>query len=167
MQKAETVLNVIQKRGECDQKLERLYRQLYNTELYIIAYAKLYPNKGALTPGITDETADGMSLTKIYKLVEELRHERFRWTPVRRTYIPKREKQTLRPLGIPAWRDKLVQEVIRILFDMSPSINHFVPRCVILMLSKAVWHPRCGLKPCELLENFGSKYASKSIRITS
>jgi group II intron reverse transcriptase/maturase len=117
MQNAETVLSVIQKRGENNQKLERLYRQLYNPELYIIAYARLYPNKGALTPGITDETADGMSLTKIYQLVEELRHERFRWTPVRRTYIPKRDKQTLRPLGIPTWRDKLVQELIRMLLE--------------------------------------------------
>jgi len=117
MQKAETVLSVIQKRGKCGKKLERLYRQLYNPELYIAAYVKLYPNKGALTPGTTNETADGMSLTKIYQLIEELRYERFQWTPVRRIYIPKREKQGLRPLGIPAWRDKLVQEVIRMLLE--------------------------------------------------
>lgn len=88
MQKAKTVLNVIQKLGNSGQALERLYRQLYNPGLYLMAYAKLYPNKGALTPGITEETIDGMSVDKIFHLVEEIRYERFRWTPVRRTYIP-------------------------------------------------------------------------------
>lgn len=117
MQKAKTVLNVIQKLGNSGQALERLYRQLYNPELYLMAYAKLYPNKGALTPGITEETIDGMSVDKIFHLVEEIRYERFRWTPVRRTYIPKRDKNTLRPLGIPTWRDKLIQEVIRMLLE--------------------------------------------------
>lgn len=97
MQNAETVLSVIQKLGKNDQKLERLYRQLYNPELYLMAYAKLYPNKGALTPGINAETVDGMSIDKIHRLIEEVRYERFHWTPVRRTYIPKRDKKTLRP----------------------------------------------------------------------
>jgi len=116
MQKAETVLSVIQARGQRGLKLERLYRQLYNTELYLIAYAKLYSNKGALTPGVTEETADGMSMGKIHRLIDELRHERFRWTPVRRTYIPKKDKSK-RPLGIPTWKDKLLQEVIRLLLE--------------------------------------------------
>ncbi|PKO22228.1 MAG: maturase [Chloroflexi bacterium HGW-Chloroflexi-1] len=117
MQNAETVLSVIRERGRSDQRLERLYRQLYNPELYLQAYAKLYPNKGALTPGTTDETVDGMSQAKIFQVMDDLRYERFRWTPVRRTYIPKREGKSKRPLGIPVWSDKLVQEVIRMLLE--------------------------------------------------
>jgi group II intron reverse transcriptase/maturase len=117
MQNAETVLSVIQARGQRGLKLERLYRQLYNPELYLMAYAKLYKNKGALTPGITEETADGMSINKIHRLIDELKHERFRWTPVRRTYIPKKDKKSKRPLGLPGWKDKLLQEVMRLLLE--------------------------------------------------
>jgi group II intron reverse transcriptase/maturase len=116
MQKAEAILNVIQDRGRRGLKLERIYRQLFNSELYLQAYANLYSNKGATTPGITEETIDGMSLNKIYRLIDDVKHERLRWTPVRRTYIPKKNGST-RPLGIPTWRDKLLQEVIRLLLD--------------------------------------------------
>jgi group II intron reverse transcriptase/maturase len=116
MQTAETILNVIQDRGRRGLKWERIYRQLFNSELYLQAYANLYQNKGALTPGITEETIDGMSLNKIHQLIDEVKHERFRWTPVRRIYIPKKNGST-RPLGIPTWRDKLLQEVIRLLLN--------------------------------------------------
>jgi group II intron reverse transcriptase/maturase len=116
MQKAETILNVIQDRGRRGLKLERIYRQLFNSELYLQAYANLYSNKGATTPGITEETIDGMSLNKIYRLINDVKYERLRWTPVRRIYIPKKNGST-RPLGIPSWRDKLLQEVIRLLLN--------------------------------------------------
>ncbi len=116
MQTAETILNVIQDRGRRGLKLERIYRQLFNSELYLQAYANLYSNKGATTPGITKETVDGMSLDKISRLIDDVKHERFEWTPVRRIYIPKKNG-SVRPLGIPTWRDKLLQEVIRLLLD--------------------------------------------------
>jgi group II intron reverse transcriptase/maturase len=69
-----------------------------------------------MTPGITQETVDGMTMEKIQRIINELRTERFRWTPVRRIYIPKKNGK-LRPLGIPTWRDKLLQEVIRTLLE--------------------------------------------------
>jgi group II intron reverse transcriptase/maturase len=99
---------------------------LYNKDLYIRAYGKLYPNPGNMTPGITEETIDGMKLEKIDGIIEELRAERFRWTPVRRHYIPKGNGKT-RPLGIPTWRDKLVQEVIRMLLEAyyEPQFSQF------------------------------------------
>jgi retron-type reverse transcriptase len=90
MRTAETVLGVIQERGRRGLPLEDIYRQLYNPDLYLRAYARLYANKGAMTPGTTKETVDGMSLAKIEKLIEDLRYERYRWTPVRRTYIEKK-----------------------------------------------------------------------------
>ena len=114
MRNAETVLTVIQERGKKGLPLEDIYRQLYNPDLYLQAYARLYRNKGAMTPGLTSETVDGMSLVKINKLVNLLRQERYRWTPVRRTYIPKKHNPSKkRPLGLPTWSDKLLQEVIR------------------------------------------------------
>src|SRR5262249_17666500 len=69
-----------------------------------------------MTPGVTGETVDGMSRGKIDALIADLRAERFRWTPVRRVEIPKRNGKT-RPLGIPTWQDKLLQEVVRSLLD--------------------------------------------------
>lgn len=116
MQNAETVLNVIRQCGIERKPLERVYRQLYNQELYLTAYGNLYANKGATTKGTTNQTVDGMSLRRIDKLIELLRNEQFRWTPVRRTYIPKKDGSQ-RPLGIPTWEDKLLQEVIRLLLE--------------------------------------------------
>ena len=116
MRNAETVLNVIRSRGERGLPLEDIYRQLYNRELYLRAYGRLYSNQGAMTKGTTAETVDGMSLAKIDRIIDELRHERFRWTPVRRVNIPKPNGKT-RPLGIPTWTDKLLQEVIRMILE--------------------------------------------------
>src|SRR5580658_7677880 len=110
MQTPATVLDVIRERGRKGLPLERLYRQLFNPGLFLTAYANLYSNAGAMTKGITQETADAMSMAKIRDLIELLRFERFRWTPVRRVEIPKKNGRT-RPLGIPSWTDKLLQEV--------------------------------------------------------
>ena len=104
MRNAETVLGVIRERGKQGLPLEDIYRQLFNRELYLKAYARLYANEGAMTPGTTTETADGMSLAKIDKLIDDLRYERYRWTPVRRTYIEKKNSTKKRPLGIPIRR---------------------------------------------------------------
>ncbi len=117
MRTAAAVLNIIQERGKRKLPLEDIYRQLYNPLLYLRAYAKLYPNKGAMTPGTTPETVDAMTMAKIYQIIDDLRHERYRWTPVRRVYIPKKKSNKLRPLGLPSWSDKLLQEVIRQLLE--------------------------------------------------
>ena len=119
MQDAEAVLNVIPERGERGLPLENIYRLLYNRNLYLRAYGRLYSNQGAMTKGTTAETVDGMSLEKIDRIIDELRYEQFRWTPVRRVNIPKPNGKT-RPLGIPTWRDKLLQEVIRMILEASP-----------------------------------------------
>lgn len=116
MRTADTVLTIIRERGKRGLPLERVQHLLYNRELYLRAYAKLAPNKGALTPGSTAETADGMSVAKIDRLIEDLRSRRFRWTPVRRVMIPKGNGKQ-RPLGVTSWRDKLVQEVIRSILE--------------------------------------------------
>jgi retron-type reverse transcriptase len=90
MQSTETVLGVLRERGRRGLPLERLYRQLFNPWLYLAAYRKLYSNAGAMTPGVTGETVDGMSLAKIGLVIDTVRRERWRWSPVKRIYIPKR-----------------------------------------------------------------------------
>ena len=69
-----------------------------------------------MTPGVDGETVDGMSLGKIGRIIDALRHERYRFQPVRRVYIPKKNGKT-RPLGLPTWSDKLVGEVVRLLLE--------------------------------------------------
>jgi group II intron reverse transcriptase/maturase len=107
---------MLQDRGKRGLPVDDLYRQLYNPQLYLRAYARIYANEGAMTKGATQETADEMSLEKIHRIIELIKHEQFCWTPVRRTYIPKKNGKT-RPLGLPTWTDKLVQEVIRSLLE--------------------------------------------------
>jgi hypothetical protein len=103
MRNAETTLAIIQERGRNGLHLENVYRRLFNPDLYLRAYGRISRNAGALTKGVTGDTVDGMSLEKIKALIEEIRHERYRWTPVRRILIPKSNGK-MRPLGIPICR---------------------------------------------------------------
>jgi group II intron reverse transcriptase/maturase len=116
MQNAETVLDVLRERGRRGLPLEGLYRQLFNPQLYLLAYGRIYSNQGAMTPGPDAETADGMTLGKIERIIDALRHERYRFKPVKRHYIPKKDGSK-RPLGLPSWSDKLLGEVIRLLLE--------------------------------------------------
>ena len=116
MQNAETVLGVLRERGKKGLPLDELYRQLFNPQLYLLAYGRIYSNHGAMTPGATGETADGMSMGKIGRIIDAMRHERYRFHPVRRVYIPKPNGKK-RPLGLPTWSDKLVGEVMRLLLE--------------------------------------------------
>jgi group II intron reverse transcriptase/maturase len=116
MQSAATVLNVIRERGRRGLPLERLYRQLFNPQLFLLAYGRIYANKGSMTSGATSETVDGMSQAKIEAIIDVLRRERYRWRPVKRVFIPKKNGK-LRPLGLPTWSDKLVAEVVRLLLE--------------------------------------------------
>lgn len=116
MQSAATVLGVLRERGRRGLPLDELYRQLFNPQLYLLAYGRIYANKGSMTPGATAETVDGMSLRKIDRIIDAVRHERYRFSPVRRVAIPKKNGKT-RPLGLPTWSDKLVGEVVRLLLE--------------------------------------------------
>ena len=116
MHNAETVLSVLRERGRRGLPLDELYRQLFNPQLYLLAYGRIYSNKGAMTPGPDAETADGMTMGKIERIIDALRHERYRFKPVRRLYIPKKDGKQ-RPLGLPSWSDKLLGEVVRLLLE--------------------------------------------------
>ena len=89
MQSAETVVDVLRARGRRGLPCDELYRQLFNPALFLMAWGRIYANDGAMTPGACGETADGMSLAKIGRIIDTLRHERYRFQPVRRVYIPK------------------------------------------------------------------------------
>ncbi len=116
MRKAETILAIIRKHGQQKLPVKDVYRMLYQQDLYLRAYGKIYRNKGAMTEGITQDTVDGMSMEKINKTIALLRNEQYRWTPVRRTYITKKNGK-LRPLGLPTWSDKLLQQVIKTMLE--------------------------------------------------
>src|SRR5882724_13090678 len=116
MQDAELVLSVLRKRGRKGLPCTQLYRQMFNRDLYLTAYGNVYSNQGAMTPGVSGETADGMSEGKISEIIALMRGEKYRFSPARRVYIPKKNGK-LRPLGIPPWSDKLVGEVVRLLLE--------------------------------------------------
>jgi group II intron reverse transcriptase/maturase len=116
MQEAAVVLSILRERGRKGLPLTQLYRQMFNKNLYLLAYGNIYSNQGAMTPGASEETADGMSEGKIDQITELMRYERYRFAPARRIYIPKKNGK-LRPLGLPSWSDKLVGEVVRLLLE--------------------------------------------------
>ena len=116
MQKAEQILQAVQKMGEKRIPLTRVYRSLFSEDLFLAAYDKIARNRGALTVGTENDTADGMSRERIQRIIEKLRNERFNFRPARRIQIPKKSGGT-RPLGIPNFTDKLVQEVLRMVLE--------------------------------------------------
>lgn len=116
MQTAKTVLDVIQNRGIERKPLDRLYRQLYNEELYLAAYSRIYANAGTTTAGVDEVTLDGMSKKRIGDIIQKVKTETYKWQPVRRSYIPKANGKR-RPLGIPSGDDKLVQTAMKLLLE--------------------------------------------------
>src|SRR5712691_6132424 len=116
MQSTNTYLGLLRERGKRGLPLRRVYRQLFNKQLYLTAYGKIYRNAGAITKGVNEETVDAMSLEKIDATIEALRSERYQWQPARRVYILKRNGKK-RPLGLPVWSDKLLAEVIRLILN--------------------------------------------------
>src|SRR5215471_7042369 len=81
MRQSQTILQLLRERGKKCLPLERGYRLLYNPDLCLTAYDRIYRNAGAMTKGTTEETADGMALDKIEAIIDDLRHERYRWSP--------------------------------------------------------------------------------------
>lgn len=113
---ADTVVGGIRARGSSRLPVENRSRQRYNRALCLPASGRLSRHAGALPPGATPETVDGMSLDKLDALIDAGRQAGYRWTPGRRTYIPK-TSGTLRPLGLPTWSDTRRQEGIRLLLE--------------------------------------------------
>lgn len=97
-----------------DYKFQRLYRNLYNMEFYLIAYARIYSKEGNMAKGVDGQTIDGMSLERIEKLIEKIKDFSYQPKPSKRVYIPKKNGDK-RPLGIPSFEDKLIQEVVRMI----------------------------------------------------
>nr|YP_009370215.1 putative reverse transcriptase/maturase [Bulboplastis apyrenoidosa]ARO90704.1 putative reverse transcriptase/maturase [Bulboplastis apyrenoidosa] len=92
------------------------FRILNKEEIWITAYEKLKGNKGALTPGSTPETMDGMSLERLKRLQEKVCSGKYKFKPVKLTYIPKPDGRR-RPLGLSTANDKIVQEVMRMILE--------------------------------------------------
>lgn len=117
MRNPERVLNSLTEHSEnMNYKYERLYRILYNKQMYLAAYQGIYANEGNMTKGSDGKTIDGMSLDRIDSLINRIKDESYQPAPSRRTYILKKNGKK-RPLGIPSFDDKLVQEVIRIILE--------------------------------------------------
>ena len=98
-------------------RYERLYRNLYNPEFYLLAYQKIATSQGSMTVGADGQTLDGMSEERINKLIEKLKDHSYQPNPARRVYIAKKNSNKKRPLGIPSTDDKLVQEVVRMILE--------------------------------------------------
>lgn len=117
MRNPQNVLNNLTKHSkDKNYQFKRLYRLLYNEEMYLVAYQMIYANPGHMTPGVDELTIDGMSIARIDQLIDSLKDESYQPHPSRRTYIPKKNGK-LRPLGIPTFDDKLLQQVIKMILE--------------------------------------------------
>lgn len=98
-------------------RFERLYRNLYNPEFYLLAYQNIATSQGSMTAGTDGSTLDGMSMERIDKIISKLRDHSYQPNPARRVYIAKKNSSKKRPLGIPSTDDKLIQEVVRMILE--------------------------------------------------
>ena len=113
----EKILNSLtQHSSDLAYKFERLYRLLFNEEMYYIAYQRIYTKQGNMTKGVDGKTIDGFCISHIERLIGTLKDETYQPNPSQRVYIPKKNGK-MRPLGIPSFIDKLLQEVIRMILE--------------------------------------------------
>ena len=109
----ELILDVLSKKARNKEYVfEGLYKNLYNPDFFLKAYGNIYAKEGNMTEGTDGKTIDGFNLELVEKLIESLKKESYKPKPARRKYIPKKDGKQ-RPLGIPSFNDKLVQEVVR------------------------------------------------------
>lgn len=117
MQNPEIILTNLSRQAlNKEYKFDRIYRILYNPDMYVKSYANIYKNDGSSTQGVDEETADGFSEEKINELISLLKTEQYQPKPARRTYIPKKNGKK-RPLGIPSFTDRLVQDICRMILE--------------------------------------------------
>jgi len=118
---------MVNSRKNKEEIFTKLYRYMLRPDMYYLAYNKLYRNKGASTKGVDDDTADGFSDEKISKIIQSLADETYAPKPVRRVYIAKRNSKKKRPLGLPTFTDKLVQEVLRMILEAiyEPTFSYY------------------------------------------
>ena len=117
MRSPERVLNSLSEHSKnSSYKFERLYRILFNEEMFYVAYQRIYAKEGNMTKGSDGQTIDNMSLKRIERLIGTLKDETYQPQPSRRVYIPKKNGKK-RPLGVPTFNDKLIQEVVRMVLE--------------------------------------------------
>jgi len=117
MRSPERVLNSLSEHSkDSSYKFERLYRILFNEEMFYVAYQRIYAKEGNMTKGSDGQTIDNMSLKRVEKLIGALKDETYQPQPSKRVYIPKKNGKK-RPLGVPTFNDKLIQEVVRMVLE--------------------------------------------------
>ncbi len=118
MQNADTILSILEKQtiNNKDFEYKRLYRNLFNADLFVSAYGNIQSKPGNMTPGVDNKTIDGFKMQWIEDTINLLKEEKYYPLPARRVYIPKKNGGK-RPLGIPTFMDKLVQEVLRMILE--------------------------------------------------
>lgn len=117
LQNSEIVLINLSKQAKKENYyFDRLYRNLYNPQMYIKAYTNIYQNDGSATSGIDNVTADGFNEAMIEKIIELLKDESYQPKPALRVYIPKKNGKK-RPLGIPSFADRIIQEICRMILE--------------------------------------------------
>ena len=109
-----------------DEVFTKIFRYLLRPDIYYVAYQNLYANNGAGTKGVDNDTADGFSEDKVNAIIEALKSGTYKPKPVRRTYIKKKNGK-MRPLGLPTFTDKLVQDVIRMILQAiyEPTFSYY------------------------------------------
>jgi group II intron reverse transcriptase/maturase len=104
-----------------ENKFYKLFSLLHKEEILIQALGNISTNKGALTKGTNNFTIDGINLKRIKNLSKSIKSGTFQFKPFRRIRIEKPvkkgEKKKYRPLGIPNFEDRIVQEAIRMILE--------------------------------------------------
>ena len=159
-----------------ERPFNRLIGYLKDINLWVLAYNKISKNTGSLTEGIDNETIDGINLDKLRKLQIEVLNGSFQWGGIKRIYIPKPGKKEKRPLGIPNIRDRIVQEILKIIIEpifesrFSNNSHGFRPgrgchtalRMIFRDFKPAIWYIEGDISKCfDTIDHTKLMYALK------
>ena len=119
----ETKLDLIAKRAQREPKVKfNSLAHLLNETFLAECYGKLKKRKAPGVDGVSVEAYGEGLEEKLKELVGRMKAQRYRPQPVRRVSIPK-SNGTLRPLGLPAVEDKVVQmgmaRILEAIFESS------------------------------------------------
>src|SRR6266540_2811453 len=106
-------------KAEPERRFHALYDKVHRRDVLERAWEAVRANRGAAgTDRITLADVERYGIDRLLdELAMDLRDGRWRPFPARRVFIPKPGREELRPLSIPALRDRIVQAAVKAVIE--------------------------------------------------
>lgn len=95
----------------------KLIHIVADSKVLILGYEIVKSKSGNRTHSIENISSEGIDLNWISNISKDLKADKFKFKPARRVFIPKKDKNKKRSLTISSPRDRVVQQIIYLVFN--------------------------------------------------